>query len=178
MSGISENYNKILSEIEQKISNPDEREFVKNKVSELMLMFMDIIDKISDVTEMEMNDIEERQKELKLKIDSVANKVSKIEGDIYEDDENFDLEIVCPYCNHEFVADLDDEDNEKNEVECPECHNIIELDWNEDDDEFDGCSGFCGGCHGCADDHYNEDLDDEDNFENNSDEDDNDDEDI
>ncbi len=178
MSGINENYSKILSEIEQKISNPQEKEFVKNKISELMLMFMDIIDKISDITEMEMNDIEERQKELKLKIDSVANKVSKIEGDIYEDDENFDFEIVCPYCNHEFVADLDGENNEKNEVECPECHNIIELDWNEEDEELDGCSGFCDECHGCAHDHYDEEFDDEDDFEKDSGEDDNDDEDM
>ncbi len=176
MSGISENYNRILSEIEQKISNPDEKEFVKNKVAELMLIFMDTIDKISDVVETEIGDIQERQKELKLNMESISKKVNRIEDDIYEDDEDFDLEIVCPYCNHEFVADLDEENNIKDEVECPECHNIIELDWNEEDE--DGCSGFCGGCHGCNDDHYDEELDDEDDFENDSDEDDTDDEDM
>ena len=176
MSGISENYNRILSEIEQKISNPDEKEFVKNKVAELMLIFMDTIDKISDVVETEIGDIQERQKELKLNMESISKKVNRIEDDIYEDDEDFDLEIVCPYCNHEFVADLDEEHNMKDEVECPECHNIIELDWNEEDE--DGCSGFCGGCHGCNDDHYDEELDDEDDFENDSDEDDTDDEDM
>ena len=55
--------------------------------------------------------------------------------------DGFDFEIVCPYCNHEFVADIDFEN--KRDIECPECHNMIELDFNADE----GCSGDCLGCH-------------------------------
>ena len=61
--------------------------------------------------------------------------------DVYVD-ENFDFEIVCPYCNYEFVSDFSQ--NLKEQVECPECHNIIELDWN-NHEEHD-CSGHCSCC--------------------------------
>ena len=85
--------------------------------------------------------------------------IDNIEKEIYAED-GFDFEIVCPYCNYEFVIDMDE--NQK-EVKCPECNNIIELDWsgNPEDDE---CTGHCSGCTGC----YSEDefeSDDEDNSE-------------
>ena len=70
----------------------------------------------------------------------VQNVIDVIEKDIYED--SLDSEIVCPYCNNEFLADIDDEETE---IECPECHNIIELDMNIDTfkGEYMGCSGDC-----------------------------------
>ena len=55
-----------------------------------------------------------------------------------------DFEIVCPYCNHEFVSDIG---SDIKEVECPECHNTIELDWNQEGE--DECGGHCGTCGGC-----------------------------
>lgn len=155
MSDMNENYKKILSQIEQKISNPEEKEFVKSKISELTVMFVEMINKLSDMTETKINDLEERQKELKLKMDKVEEVVNGIENDIYLD-EGYEFEIVCPYCNNEFVAEFDNEKHSKEEVECPECHNIIELDWNGEDygHEEDGCSGFCGGCHGCHEEEF------------------------
>ena len=79
-----------------------------------------------------------------------------IEDDIYEE-EGFDFEIVCPYCEHEFVIDTSED---KTEIKCPECKNIIELDWSGNlDDEDDGCSGNCCGCSGCGDDTSDEDDD-------------------
>lgn len=152
MSDMSENYKKILSQIEEKISNPEEKEFVKSKISELTVMFIDMINKLSEMTETKINDIEERQKELKLKVDKVEDVVSGIENDLYLD-EGYEFEIICPYCNNEFVAEFDGENHPKEEIECPECHNIIELDWNGDSGESEEheCSGHCGGCHGCSD---------------------------
>lgn len=81
-----------------------------------------------------------------IKINQTKNRQNKRNSglnkkDIYED-EDYDFEIVCPYCNHEFVADIEDE--LKEEIECPECHNKIELDWDGEDD--DCCSGGCCGC--------------------------------
>ena len=66
----------------------------------------------------------------------------------------YDFEIVCPYCNNEFVTDLKLMNEEKTEIRCPECNNIIELDWNDDEDE--GCQGHCDACHGCMSDDYEE----------------------
>jgi UDP:flavonoid glycosyltransferase YjiC (YdhE family) len=64
-------------------------------------------------------------------------------------EDGFDFEIVCPYCNYEFIIDMAEN---KTEIECPECKNTIELDWTGDvDNEHHDCSGDCHGCHGCND---------------------------
>ena len=71
---------------------------------------------------------------------------------------DFDFEIVCPYCNYEFVIDVDEN---KTEIECPECNNLIELDWSGDvDDEpsAGGCLGDCHGCHGCGSEDEDDDM--------------------
>ena len=80
------------------------------------------------------------------KMEKMQQVIDNIESDIYSD-EGFDFEIVCPYCEYEFVIDADED---KKEVKCPECKNTIELDWSGDLDEHDdGCSGHCCGCSGC-----------------------------
>ena len=86
------------------------------------------------------------------------------------EDEDYDFEIVCPYCNQEFVADIEDE--LKEEIECPECHNKIELDWDGEDD--DCCSGGCCGCGhhdecGCEEDEEDSDTDNEEKDDNDDD---------
>lgn len=149
MSVLNENYKRIISEIEAKVSNPEELEFVKKKVAELSMMFIETIDTLTQKTEERIKEIEDKQTQIETKINKVENAVNEIESDIYsEEDANFEFEIVCPYCNNEFVTEINEEDLKK-EVRCPECNNVIELDWNEDED---GCTGDCHGCHGCEDD--------------------------
>lgn len=163
MSVLSDNYKRIVSEIEAKITNPEELEFVKEKVAELSMLFMDIIDNLADKTEEKMKQMEEKQKQIEAKIEAVEGAVNEIEGDIYEDDGNFDFEIVCPYCNYEFTAEI----TGKDEITCPECNNIIELDWNEEDEE--GCQGHCSGCHGCEEEEDNFEEDESEDQEDNED---------
>ena len=65
-------------------------------------------------------------------------------------EEEYDFEIVCPYCENEFLIDLT-----KNKIECLKCKNIIELEWTgnmEEDETSSGCSGRCSRCKGCEDD--------------------------
>ena len=93
------------------------------------------------------------QKELEKKITKLENSINRIESDIYLD-EDFDLEITCPYCNYEFVVEMDED---RKEVTCPECENVIELDWTGDLDDFECGHEGCGGCHGCG----HEDIDDD-----------------
>ena len=157
MAEFSEKYSKIIKDIEKSISDEKEREIVLKKVSELSFMYMDVIDRISNVNSERMDDIEKHQDKLDEKIGKVKDTVDLIKKDIYED-EDYDFEIVCPYCNHEFVADVDDE--LKEEIECPECHNIIELDWDEE-----GCGGCCSSCGIC------DEEDEEDEEENDEDDD-------
>ena len=45
-----------------------------------------------------VQEIEEKQMEILNRINSVQSAVDGIEKDIYEDDENYEFEIVCPYC--------------------------------------------------------------------------------
>ena len=156
MSKLSEEYLKILNDIDEHISDKDEKKYVLKKVSELSSLYMDIIDRITSVNSKRMDELEKYQDELEERLDKVTGIVDLIKKDIYED-EDYDFEIVCPYCNHEFVADVEDE--LKEEIECPECHNIIELDWDGDDE---GCSGFCSSCglHDECDDKNKKDKDD------------------
>lgn len=144
MSKLSEEYLKIITDIGEHISNKNERNYVINKMSELSALYMSIIDKVSEVNSKRIESIEQHQEEIDNKISKMKNTLDLIKKDFYVD-EDYDFEIVCPYCNHEFVADIEDE--LKEEIKCPECHNIIELDWDEDDEE-EGCSGCCSSCHG------------------------------
>lgn len=97
----------------------------------------------------------QNQQNLENKMNKMEQVISKIESDIYLDD-SFDLEIVCPYCNNEFVVDMDED---RTEVTCPECENVIELDWTGDLDEDEFACGpeGCSGCHGCGHDDIEED---------------------
>jgi len=144
MSKISGKYRKILEDLENRIQNPEELEFVKEKFSELTMMFMDIIDRLTAMTDERINEIEAKQKEIANRINNVQTVVNGIESDIYEEDDSYEFEIVCPYCNYEFTTDIEDEKNEI--VQCPECQNVIEIDWNSEE-ELENCSGSCSSCH-------------------------------
>ena len=102
----------------------------------------------------EMKEIKENQKIMTEKMTKMQQVIDHIENDIYSD-EGFDFEIVCPYCEYEFVIDVDEN---KKEIECPECKNTIELDWSGDLEEDTGCSGHCHGCSGCEDSDEDDDM--------------------
>ena len=156
MSELSNKYQEIMNEIDNKITDEEQLNFVKSKISEISIIFIDIIDRMSEIVDEKVHEIENGQKNIEKQLAKVQNAIDIIEKDIYE--ENFETEIVCPYCNNEFFAELNDE--EENEIECPECHNIIELDLNADFDEDDlGCSGNCSSCGGCSSEEENNEED-------------------
>ena len=149
MSDLKNHYQSILAELDNHFQDKEEKAFVLNKFQELSMMFMDVIDRLTFLTDIRVEEVEEKQKVIEDRIEIVKKAVDGIENDIYEDDEPYEFEISCPYCNNEFVADINSEEN--TEIECPECHNIIELDWNEEE-----CGGCCSGCDGCEEGHDNE----------------------
>lgn len=146
MSDIKGKYKKILDDLENNFKNPEDLIYTKEKFMELTLIFMDIIDRLTALTDARIKEIEERQEEINSRISSVQSMVDEIEGDIYEEDDGYEFEIVCPYCNYEFTTDMADE--ERDEIKCPNCNNIIELDWNQEDD----CSACAGNCSHCYED--------------------------
>ena len=161
MSNLKNEYDRILSEIEKAISNEEEKKIVKEKVSELSMIFINAMENMSNVIENKLKEMEEKQNSLDNKLNKIQNTVNEIESDIYDEEE------VCPYCNNEFVTDLSLMNEEKTEIKCPECNNIIELDWNDDcdcEEDDDCCSGHhhCGSCNGCSDEDCEEENEDED----------------
>ena len=158
MSDLNKEFSRILTEIENTISNEEERKLVKQKVEELSTLFINKIEYMNEVFDNRIKNVEDNEKRLDIMLKQLQKSVNEIESDIYDEDTDgeFDFEIVCPYCNTEFVTDLSMMNQESNEIKCPECNNIIELDWN---DEDDGCSGHCGGCHGCGSHEFDEDED-------------------
>ena len=103
MSELSQRFKNIIKEVEERIQDPKDVEVVKQKISEISILFLDTIDKITEMSEQKMKRIEETQKNLQEKINKIDSSLSNIEKDIYDEedmDEGYDFEIVCPYCNH------------------------------------------------------------------------------
>lgn len=163
MATLGEKYLKIVNDIKAHISDEEERKYVVDKLQDISALYTDILETIANIGTKKFEMYENNQNEIEKQIGKLKETVDLIKSDIYEED-GYDFEIVCPYCNHEFVADIESE--LKEEVECPECHNIIELDWSEDEDSV--CSGCCSECE-----HYEDEFGDiENKKEQNNDDDD------
>lgn len=141
MSEIKKKYKEILKELE----NSKDLEYVKEQLKKISNAFMSEIEKIEESTNTKFQEFSKKQEMLEGKVSHLEKILNGIEKDIYDVDENYDLEIVCPYCDYEFVID---EDVQGSEIECPECDNIIEIDW--EGECFEGgcncseCSSPCG----------------------------------
>lgn len=163
MGTLKNEYKSFLDDIEKNIKDKEDLEYIKKRFASFVDVVLDQMDYIMDYKEEEMAKLEETQNQIKDKMEQMQQVINNIEKDIYAED-GFDFEIVCPYCNYEFIIDVDEN---KTEIECPECQNIIELDWTGDVDEEarsdqDMCQGDCHGCHGCESSEDEETEDDDD----------------
>lgn len=156
MTQLKKEYKKFIDDIEKNIKNKEDLEYIKERFAKFLDIILDQMENVLNYKEEKMEKLEQTQKELDEKLQKMQEIVNNIEKDIYSED-GFDFEIVCPYCNNEFVIDVNEE---KTEVECPECKNIIELDWSGNLDEENGCNGSCSHCSGCEDIDFNDDDDD------------------
>ncbi len=155
MRKLKNEYKSFLDDIEKNIKDKEDLDYIKKRFTSFVDVVLEEMDYIMDFKQEEMEKLEDTQNQLSAKIDQMQQVVDNIEKDIYSED-GFDFEIVCPYCNYEFIIDVDEN---KTEIECPECQNVIELDWSGDIDgeEQEGCSGNCHGCHDCDDESDEED---------------------
>lgn len=150
MGSIKNEYKSFLDDIEKNIKNKEDLEYIKKRLSSFVDVILEKVDDIANYRKEEIEQLEERQNEIEEKMSKMQGIIDNIEKDIYAE-EGFDFEIVCPYCNYEFIIDVDEN---KTEIQCPECQNIIELDWSGDieGNGEEGCSGNCSGCHDCDED--------------------------
>lgn len=122
---------KLMSDLKENVKDEESLKYVQEK----------LIKTLADILQEMDNNSKEEQKRITL----LEDKIERMEKEFFLDDEIYDIEIVCPYCNHKFETEFDEN---KKEVKCPECNNLIELDWSCDcDDECDGSCGSCGGHH-------------------------------
>ena len=159
MSELKKEFKSFMDDLEKNIQNKEDLEYIKGRTAEFMNVVLDQMEYILNYKEDKLSQIEKIQNDLEEKINTIQQEIDDIEEDIYldeeipnyDEEEKYDFEIVCPYCDNEFLIDLNQENSE---IECPECKNIIELDWTGDSEEekpVNGCaSGHCSGCHGCG----------------------------
>lgn len=156
MAKLKEEYEQFLNDMEKNIKDKEDLEYIKKRFDTFFKFIIEQMDFILTAKEDKIEKIEKNHKELVEKMSKMEQVIHSIEKDIYADD-GFDFEIICPYCNYEFIIDVDEN---KTEIECPECKNIIELDWTGDLDKNEECGGNCSHCSGCEDEQ--EENDDED----------------
>ncbi len=138
MTDLKKRFNKILQDIEKNVTNKEDVNYIKTQVYNISLLFLDELDKLAEINLNRLNTMIDREKELETKIENMEKIINKLEKEVYSSDDDSDFEIVCPYCNTEFIEDFSN--GIKYEVRCPECDNIIELDWNEEELEDDDSS--------------------------------------
>lgn len=155
MGDLQKNFKKIINDLENNIENKKDLEYIKTQIYNISVLFLDELDKLADLNMNKINALIERHKVMDDKMQKLENTMNNIEKELFIEEEPYEFEIVCPYCNYEFFADFTSE--LKSEVECPECNNIIELDWNEEHE----CGGECSGCHGHDCDGHHEEFDEE-----------------
>lgn len=135
MTDLKKRFNNILQDIEKNVTNKQDLDYIKTQVYNISLLFLDELDKLAEINLNRLNTMVDREKELEAKIESMEKIINNLEKEVYSSDEDSDFEIVCPYCNSEFIEDFSN--GIKYEVRCPECDNLIELDWNEEELEDD-----------------------------------------
>ena len=128
MGRLKYEYKSFLDDIEKNIKNPEDLKYVQGRFARFMDSILDNIENIMEYKTEEIEKVRKNQIALEKELDKMRNALENIERDIY-DDEEYDFEIICPYCNNQFLIDSEDE---KPEIVCPECKNIIELDWSGD----------------------------------------------
>ena len=147
LEDLKKEMNSFLSDINQNVKDQNDLMYVKERTSQLLDVMMNEVEKLVDYKEDKLNAIVKKQQEEEAKLQELREKIDTIYEDIYEDEEE-SFSISCPYCNHEFDAEIDEDFHE---IRCPECGNLIELDWNGnlDDEPDSGCGGSCSSCGGC-----------------------------
>ncbi len=158
MANFNSEFKKILKSLEDNISDKEALEAAKVEVFNLYNLFFDEITNLEQTINNRIVTIAESQLHVEEKLKEMDKSLKNIEKDIYLDDESdnddYEVEIKCPYCNETFKAEMND--LTAAEIVCPECNNTIELDWGDECDD-EGCGGCCS--HDCN--HHEEDEDDD-----------------
>lgn len=79
MSNLSDEYQKIMNNLEKQITDQEQLELVKNSIANLTVTFMDTVDKVLEYSDEKLNNLEEKQQDLEERLSRVQKIVDNIE---------------------------------------------------------------------------------------------------
>lgn len=151
MDNMGKEYRNILKNLEERLKDNPDLEYVKSEFTNLFILFFNEIDSLRELYEEKIETILDRQSYFDEKINKVEELAKNIEKEmLYDEDdklirnmlnpsendiddyEDQECEVICPYCNENFFIDIE---GVEKEISCPYCNNLIELDWNDMPDE-------------------------------------------
>lgn len=152
MDKMGKEYRNILNNLEERLKDNPDLEYVKSEFTNLFMLFFNEVDSLRELYEEKILTILDRQSYFDEKISTIEEKTKELEKEILyneEDDqmirnllnssnknideyEEQECEVCCPYCGEIFFIDLEEV---RDEVSCPYCNKVIELDWNDTFDE-------------------------------------------
>jgi len=138
---LNKDLNNLLNNIENNLKGIEKEEVIKKDIFNVVNLLYGEINNLQEAYEQKIENILLRENLISEKVLKIEKTIHDIEKDIYEEGIE-EMDIICPYCNHEFSIDIFSE-TEK-EIKCPECSNTIELFFDEEED--DCCSGNCKNC--------------------------------
>lgn len=146
MPNLNSSFKEILSDLEKNIKDKEDLEYVKVQIFNLYNLFFEEITNLEELANNRVAEIARTQTSIDEKIDEITKGLKSIEEDIYgeeneDEDEDYEFSVLCPYCDKDFVVEIDEIEDE---IVCPLCNNKIELDWGDDCDCDCGCD--CDDC--------------------------------
>ncbi len=132
MSELEKKVTKKISEIDQAISNPEEKVKVMDMIQDLVKTFTKQVTKLN-----------KHQDALDKKMADIYDMLWDIETELL-DALGEDLEATCPYCGEMIPVPLENESMD--DFECPACHHMVEF-----EEILDSFQCDCESCHACED---------------------------
>lgn len=142
-----------LNNIEERLKDNPDLEYVKSEFTNLFMLFFNEIDSLRELYEEKIESILDRQSSFDEKIRKIEEKTNELEEEMmydeddemirkmlnsnyneFEDYEDQEFEVRCPYCSEIFFVNLE---GVQEEVTCLYCNKAIELEWNETPDYLD-----------------------------------------
>lgn len=122
---LGKKFKETILNLEKRIKDKEELEFVKKQITELTMSYLNELEKLEQNYDLKVSHCTER-------IDDLEKSLSELKEGLTSED--IDVEpITCPYCNSKFLIEFD---NKQKEIKCPDCKNIIELDWEDYEDDM------------------------------------------
>lgn len=152
MDNMVKEYKNILNNLEEKLKDNPDLEYIKSEFTNLFMIFFNEVDTLRVFYEEKLETILDRQSYFDEKMNNLEEKTNELEkGMLYDEDDEMirnlfedtsdmneydeqECEVSCPYCNEIFYIDMEEA---RKEINCPYCNKAIELDWNDTSNDED-----------------------------------------